>query len=218
MSSTELEVKSIKPVNPFYITGLPRSRTAWLAVAMSDWRVSACLHEPLVRADYRDDGSLEIQSLTRMFVRTHCPYVGLSDSGLSVMAPDLPEIAPGPILVVRRDPEEVVDSLTRYLGGERDVHAGGVALMQQALDAFVVRHAALVKVVEFDALGSTDIMRQIWHHLLPSEIKFQRRRVESLQPLRIDPDPARVLEGATDSAVKQAQARYTMPVQDVPPE
>lgn len=221
MPAEEKSQKEQKQV--FYITGLPRSRTAWLSVAMSDWRVSACLHEPLVRVTYgrpaqvhpidRDiipgTEGVDVAELARMLDATRCPRTGISDAGLPIVAPELPELMPGPILIVWRDPTEVIDSLTAYLGGDRDVHAGGVALMHQKLQDFGLRHKDRALIVNFEDLSSMAIMRSIWTHLLPG-VPFQRRRIESLQRLRIDPDPARLFEGATESATRAGRRAMGM--------
>lgn len=69
--------------------------------------------------------------------------------------------------------------------------------MQERLLAFARSYSHMG--VDFERLNEPDIMRAIWRHLLPG-VLFQRRRVESLQRLRIDPDPARLLDGVTDSA------------------
>lgn len=186
--------------NVFYVTGLPRSRTAWLSVALSDWTRSACLHEPLARLDeYTPEVVLSMLDATR------CPNVGIADSGLPVVAPDLPALIPGPVLIVWRDPREVIASLTRYLGGDESVHAGGVAAMHARLGDFGRRHEHMM--IAFEDLNSIEAMKRVWVHLLPS-VPFQRRRIESLMRLRIDADPARLLEGASASAIESARKEF----------
>lgn len=195
----------------FYVTGMPRSRTAWLSVALSDWTNSACLHEPLAKITYGRPASVhpidgdvipssegvDAVELKSLLEATRCNFAGISDSGLPVVASDLPTLLPGPILIVWREPDDVIDSLTAYLGGDRDVHAGGVALMHAALSTFASSHDCMV--VDFEQLSEMDTMRKIWGHLLPG-LQFQRRRIESLQRLRIDPDPATLLDGVSESA------------------
>lgn len=215
---------------PFYVTGLPRSRTAWLSVALSDWQQSVCLHEPLARMTYgtyeRPDpdtdtmttveGRLVLSNLTSALLSMGRPFAGIADSGLPVVAPDLPTLLPGPVLVVWRDPDEVIESLVNYLGGDRDTHAGGVALMQACLVAFVEQLASVpwestkhpVLSVEFDQLSDMRCMQSVWRHLLPG-VPFNRHRIDSLQRLRIDPDPAQLLDGLTDSARSAAVERLT---------
>lgn len=181
----------------FYVTGLPRSRTAWLSVALSDYTRVACLHEPLAWLDeYTPEALLKLLDATR------CPTAGVADSGLPVVAPDLPSLLPGPVLIVWRDPEQVITSLARYLGGDESVHAGGVAAMHARLDGF--RHRYEHMTVRFEDLGSLEVMRSVWQHLIP-HLPFQRRRIESLMRMRIDVDPARLLEEATEAAKTAAQ-------------
>ncbi len=185
------------PVQPFYITGLPRSRTAWLAVALSDYRLSACLHEPLARVTAYDRSTI-----SNLLEAQHTKFAGMSDSGLPVVAPDLPDILPGPVLVVWRNPDEVIDSLVRYMGGKRETHAGGIALLHARLAEFASRHSVMI--VDFDDLAREDVMRQVWSHLLPGTT-YQRRRIAELQRLRIDPVPSTLLDGVTDFAQTKVQ-------------
>lgn len=207
------------PGSTFYVTGLPRSRTAWLAVALSDWHQVACLHEPLARVAYQSDSwaephtsgsstTVELSELKSMLNATHCPHAGISDSGLPIVAPDLPTILPGPILVVWRDPRDVIESLTTYLGGDIDIHAAGVAAMVDRLERFAGQHDTMA--VEFDALSDLETLRKIWYFLLPG-VRFQKRRIESLIPLRIDPDPAKLLDGVTASAAATARSSINLP-------
>lgn len=224
MSSTGERVAVEQSFQPFYITGLPKSRTAWLSVALSDWRTSACLHEPLAKMRYEtlvksnvdgsmtalEDSRLVLSDLTTALLATHCPFAGLSDTGLAIVAADLPALLPGPVLIVWRDPGEVIKALVEYLGGDPEVHAGGVALMFERLQAFCERYSAAgaLMQVDFESLSSTDTMRQIWRHLLPGGPVFQRRRIEALQRLRIEPQPEHLLDGITDSAMSAVKERF----------
>lgn len=185
-------------MQPFYVTGLPRSRTAWLSVALSDWSQSACLHEPLLRWP---DSSAETAAAE--LAKTRTPFAGMSDSGLAVAAPDLVGLLPGPSLIVWRNPIQVLDSLTKYMPGSNvDELAGMLALLHHRLAIFHARYEPMV--VQFDALSDINTMREIWHHLLPG-VKFQRRRIESLQSMRIDPDPATLLDGTHPARMEQMQ-------------
>lgn len=185
---------------PFYITGLPRSRTAWLSVAFSDYQRVSCLHEPLART--------EPDQISDLLAAQRTPFAGLSDSGLAIAAPDLPDILPGPIVIIWRDPEEVIRSLSQYLGGSEEVHAGGVALMSTTLVQFASRYEHLG--VDFNDLSSTDTMRQVWAYLLP-DVPFHRRRIEQLQKMRIEPDRDQLLDGLSDSIRGRVMAAIEPP-------
>lgn len=185
-----------KPLRVFYITGLPRSRSAWLSVALSEYRLTSCLHEPLARM-----ASYSPSAVQAVLSAAHTPFAGISDAGLPVVAPDLPAQLPGPIVVVLRDPADVAESLARYLGGAVEAHLGGVALMTERLHAFIERYDVddRLLVVDFYDLARNDVMRKVWEHLVPGT-PFQRRRIESLQRLRIEPVVDRLLDGLTDAA------------------
>lgn len=184
------------------------SRLAWLSVALSDWRTSACLHEPLARAS-------DAAWISRALDATRCKFAGISDAGLPIMLPELPFLMPGPIVIVDRDPVDVINSLTAYFGGDDpEVHAVGVALMQAKLEDFACECAKQQGAlhVDFEQLTEMYVMRSVWEHLLPGE-PFQRRRIEALQRLSIESRPEQLLEGVSDearAAVANAE-RSTLP-------
>lgn len=180
-------IADMPTVQPFYVTGLPCSGTSWLSVALSDWRTVACLDHPLVRMDTYDP-----QAIMGLLDATKCLRAGISDPGLPLVAPELPALLPGPVVVIWRSPDEVADALHAYLGGDLETHTGGVLLLASRLEAFCRRHvdSGQLLYVNFEEGGQFEMstMRGIWEHLLLG-VPFQRRRIESLRHLRIDPDP-----------------------------
>jgi hypothetical protein len=187
----------------FYVTGLPRSRTSWLATLLSHGDDSLCLHEPLART--------APDRLHQLFAEVETRYAGIADCGLPVVAPDLPLQIPGPILVVVRDPVEVIASLARYFGGEEDSHAGGVALLHQRLLEFLELnpdHAT----IPFEALDDFDSVAQAWSYLLP-DIDPPKLRIRELMRMRIDPLPEKLFEGANDAAIEAAKLTLTKSAQ-----
>jgi hypothetical protein len=176
---------------PFYITGLPRSRTAWLSVVLSDYQRVSCLHEPLARTDPTN--------VEFLLTAQRTPFAGISDPGLSVVAPDLPELLPGPIVIVWRDPGEVIESIINQLGGSAEVHEGGIAALHFSLIKFANTHPHMD--INFDDLPSMDVVRSIWSYLLP-ELPFQRRRIEQLQRLKIEADRSHP-DGGIDESIRE---------------
>lgn len=87
----------------FYVTGLPRSGTAWFANLLTVHN-HYCFHEPSI--DF-DGFEREVFIKRRLY-----EGVGISDSSLCTYYEDI--VRPGePMLIIIREPSEVRDSLNR---------------------------------------------------------------------------------------------------------
>lgn len=144
----------------FFITSLPRSRTAWWAVAATTAE-SSCVHEPLkATSKFRD-----LQAIWDVAGTKHR---GVSDSGLSVqLGRILLDIGPK-TLIVQRDPRDAMDSLVRYLPWRPIDYVSLHAHLQQcqaAIDEWKAH--PLVKVVPYDALAYEDVVRDCFSWIIP---------------------------------------------------
>ncbi len=145
----------------FLITGLPRSRTAWLAVAATRANV-ICHHEPSAWLKDPDD-------LTRLWNEPN-HVVGISDSALGIILPELLQ-AHGPrTLIVKRSPEAVRSSVAAYLA------AGGLSVADADLSRRLARlgsvlasceNSPLVRVVEFESLRHIETVKSVLSWLTP---------------------------------------------------
>src|ERR1700676_5601924 len=91
---------------PFLITGLPRSRTAWLARVATIEGWSKCEHEPSIRLGSYDH-------LLAYWNAQPGPYLGISDYHLSQILPNILKTVQSRTLIVGRDHDEVRTSLRR---------------------------------------------------------------------------------------------------------
>jgi len=148
--------------NRFFITGLPRSRTAWLAVALS--RSNAiCHHEP--SAWLKDHEALE--ELWAPSVVS----IGVSDSALGVAIGPILEAFGPRTLIVQRPIEDVLTSIAGYLG------KGGFEVNHERLRRRLLfindklhkhhRHP-LVRVVAYEDLTNVETVRNVIGWLTPS--------------------------------------------------
>ena len=148
--------------NRFFITGLPRSRTAWMTVATS--RSNAiCHHEP--SAWLKDE--IALADLWAPSVVS----IGISDSALgSVIGAVLTAYQPR-TLVIRRPVNDVVRSCNAYVG------KGGLRMDQAKLvhrlrwlerQLAAVAHHPLVKTVDYQELNSVEVVKDCIHWLTPS--------------------------------------------------
>lgn len=145
-------------MQPFLITGLPRSRTAWWAVVAST-PYSICLHEPAKDCQtFKELKDLWLSMPT---------YAGFSDSGLALqLGRILKEIKPR-TLIVDRDPQDVLASFKKYWGKKFDEDAAQ-RLLAGAM-AELQKHAKnpLVRTVKFEALNDYDTAAECYRWLMP---------------------------------------------------
>lgn len=157
----------------FYVTGLPRSRTAWLARLFSYGR-SYCLHDAMVRPGWRD----ELDTL-------QFAAAGLSDSGLSLVDPSKLE---GKVLVVRRDPAECLRSflaMPPYPGiGKIEPRAAAniLGVMLVGLDA---HEAAGARVVKYEDLDDADVVRSTWNWLIGDVQPWSETHYREMRHMRV---------------------------------
>ena len=127
---------------PFFITGLPRSRTAWFSVATSTPE-SVCHHEPTAwLSDWPE--------LVRLWTESKFRYVGISDSGLGMLLPSiLDELRPR-TLIIRRSVDQVEESFHRY-GIHNPIMRKRLEALQEMLRLY--ENHPLVRVIPYNELS-----------------------------------------------------------------
>lgn len=155
---------------PFLITGLPRSRTAWLShVATIDgW--SSCHHEPTLTMS----GPMD---LVYFYQRHPEHYVGVSDSHLSQILPIIMDLAI-PTLIVLRDPNEVHKSLEHLGMSTRLLPACLYGIAQ------VTGHK-LVRTIDYKDLNNSYKLRAALRWLMP-EAEISINRLRQMQSMHIE--------------------------------
>jgi hypothetical protein len=164
---------------PFLITGLPRSRTAWMAAYLTNGRVM-CKHEPL---KYLSDVS-ELPDAIYSEYHTHS---GLSDSGAGYFLPWIMKNLDPPTVIIERDIEEVNHSMqvNGYVMGD------ALRLLRERLHAF--KYHPRVLWVSYDSLNDKHTMEAIHFHLLPS-VAFDEERFEQFKQFLINVDQSVVID------------------------
>jgi hypothetical protein len=160
---------------PFFITGLPRSRTAWFSVAAQHSK-SICFHEPTVyMKNWRQLKSLWTDKGMS---------VGVSDSGLGMMLPRILDEVKPKTLIIRRPLTEVVRSIERYFDhyAPNDLLMKRLISLNQALD---VEHP-LVRSIEYKDLnhdtieqalvwltgGANPMLHQLMHLNIQADLSY----------------------------------------------
>ena len=178
---------------PFLITGLPRSRTAWMAGFFCTGNVF-CLHEPLAKL-------YDITEAGRVFQSDYHSHAGISDSGAGFFLPWIMENVNPQTLIIERDPDFVAKDLA-----ENGMPVGDnvMPVLMRKLEEF--RHHPKVMWVHFDSLGNKRIMEKIWFHLLPG-VPFDHERYEQFNDLNIQANIPKVKAYA---ALNQDRQRHML--------
>lgn len=147
----------------YLITGLPRSRTAWMAAFME------CAHEPTAQMDTLFD----IESFYE-------ENEGCSDSGMGWWLPWISRQIKPRILIIVRPIADVEESLFREF--PELPRTNYCAKLAEAL--LPLRYAPGVMTVSFSALSDIATMRRVFWHLRPG-VPFDEGRYLEMNKKRI---------------------------------
>lgn len=177
---------------PFLITGLPRSRTAWLTAAANTVADTMCLHE--VTADLP-----RWQSIFGIWEEPWDAFhVGIADSALGFRLSEIIAYAAPRILIVERPQAEVEESLAR-IGVAKSNYC---TLLAEKLEVFKTH--PLVRHVAYANLADTAEVVRCMAHLLPGATICEAK-IAALQCLNIQADIGRALEMAPSRCDKAAE-------------
>lgn len=155
----------------FFITGLPRSGTAWLANFLSYGRDVFCYHEASAfdldkPADNRQQRALSLMDLTG--AREGISRVGNACSDVLNWPTDLP----GEVVIIRREAQDSLASLKRaWRGWGQDpsvldeVYDRNLCVYEKFLEKFESR--ALM--VDFSELWTLKAAARIWEHCVGTD-------------------------------------------------
>ena len=165
-----------KLINKFFITGLPRSRTAWLSTFFTGDNCF-CYHEVLRVSNGFDDAIQKLLNRKEM-------YVGNSDSSLPIWIDKIDHILKhSPIVIIERDIDEVTNSLTNLFG---DYDYTGI------LDS-TLEHIEIIKdrynyiSIDYNELSKQSCLETIWNFCTP-KIPFDKDKFETLRTINISID------------------------------
>lgn len=172
---------------PYFITGLPRSRTAWLSVLLT-WDTSFCFHEASSTC-----GPISRLPHAMGLIDGMCayPHIGNSDPNLGLFSGEMLDMFPkSKWLFIHRD---MVDS---YLAMAEAMSSEGITPDMDALKRLVSRTLCgitdlTMKLprerklhVNYGDLRQESTIRAIWEYLLPAT-SFPVERYRMLEGMRI---------------------------------
>lgn len=144
--------------NYFFITGLPRSRTAWISNLFSH-RNSYCYHELIRHAD-------SIKEMAQLLKQRPETFVGTCDSTFPFYADQMiQEIPACKIVIVEREPHEVFDSLLEAFGREHATQLG--ELVDMTLEAIeVLKKRYHTTSIPFEEMNDHATVMMMWESLV----------------------------------------------------
>lgn len=146
----------------FFITGLPRSRTAWFSVATTT-ATSVCYHEPVARLQ-------SYVELREFWAPKFGIDIGVSDSGLALYAPEILADLNPRTLIIERSLDDVIASFLAYAKHTSIVvdEARSRKFAQRCLDALDrIKSHPQVKTASFESLDDYATMLCAMRWLLP---------------------------------------------------
>lgn len=179
----------------FVVFSLPRSRSAWLSVLLSQYDVVG--HDVGL-----DAGSVDA------FI--HAPYLGTCETGAQFAWRLIKRLVPHVrMAVVLRDPHEVAESLARFgMGGKMLLPE----MQMRHDDLLTIADQKDVMVLEHSQLGSFEHCERLFNHLTDGSLLEDR--FDQLKPMNIQVDMKAVLEKTIRNAPRiealKAEARGLM--------
>jgi hypothetical protein len=173
-------------MRPFFILGLPRSRTAWLANFLC-YGPAFCFHEALIGCD-------SIKSYARRLCAVDAEHVGDSSSGTVFFIDDIMHLFPeARLVVVERNQDECKVSMTETGFPADAVIDDTLAMLEYTKTAYKPM------VIAFDALTKNGC-EDIWDHCIGGhkDTRFYRR-LELLDGLHIEVVMAKKVAEITDN-------------------
>ncbi len=168
----------------FLITGLPRSRTAWLAAILSTEKI-LCWHEPINKFGSVGAVKAMLDNLEGY------QAIGISDSSVGLEADFyMAYFYEYPIVIINRKESEVITSLSKFLGIDKKQSIKIVDTISEGLER--MRKVRAVMEIDYNDLNDSTIVEGIWNYCT-NEMPFDFFRCELFQNLLINQHAAKVI-------------------------
>ena len=172
----------------FLITGLPRSKTAWMSVVASTVSGAICYHEPMSHMK-------SWECCFELWKKSPYRHTGVSDSHLGFHLKRIVQQASPRVLVILRDEREVEASL-ESLGFPKSNYC---SLLRQGIDAFLAEPNADVAVARFEGLQDPNMVVRCLEHLMPG-CHPQMTRIREFMSMNVQADMDLVWKRAIESS------------------
>lgn len=164
----------------FFITGLPRTRSSWLANFFTIGN-TYCFHE----LSNNHKGTL---TLREELVSRKEGYIGISDSMLPFYYEPLAEtLQEQRLVIVDRPFGDVVDSLTKWLRNTNTDMKSVVRILEKSSKRLhTIRDRYKHMQVYFRDLDKPEVVEKLWYYCVPG-VEFDRERYEMLNRFKVEP-------------------------------
>ena len=162
-----------KLMNKFFITGLPRSRTAWLSTFFTGDNCF-CYHEVIRISDSFDNAVEKMLNRKEM-------YVGNSDSSLPFWMNKIDHVLiHSPIVIIERDIDEATNSLVNTFG--KYDYTKIIDLTLEGIENIKKRYNYIT--IDYNKLNEQACLEIIWDFCTPN-IPFDKDKFEMLNTINI---------------------------------
>lgn len=163
--------------NNFFITGLPRSRTSWLANFFT-YNSSFCYHEATRFCT-------NIRDLKELMGNHTAINIGNADPAMLYIMNDALKAFPGAkVVLIERELHETIDSfIDFYTSYEYNRIQEWIEYMFEMMEKVKQKYDVLT--VRHDALNKMEECKKLWNYLLPDE-PFDEKRWNLLDELYIN--------------------------------
>lgn len=185
---------------PFFVTGFPRSGTAWCANLLTSGG-ALCPHEV---TQWGPGGDIWMYS---------SEYRGTADPSILVTTTMVQDNADAPVVWIRRDRATAESSFAKYIEKAGiEMPEGGITALFDRIEtaaglALVGRENVLV--VDFDTLFTVESAEKIWKHCLP-KLPFDRVRAKILCGMNVQQDLRRAWNHQSPNPL-EAEERPELP-------
>jgi len=168
----------------FFITGLPRSRTSWLANFFT-YKDSFCFHELCQYG--RDFMQLHQKMCTRVE-----SYVGTSDCAVPYYFDDIIQVGDTwSLAIVERDFDDIEESLVNFHGKLTGEEYKALETSKQKIDIFKNKYNPYI--IKFEDLNNINKVEELWYHCIPG-LEFDADRFELLNTMNIQPEKKQYMD------------------------
>jgi len=180
-------------MNRFFITGLPRSRTAWLSNFFT-YKDSYCFHELI------NYGS-NYMELHHVMANRAESYIGTADCGVPFYFDDIVQLSElWRLAIVERDPIDVFNSLTAFFGTLNDEQKKFFDMSLEKLEILKNRYDP--HIIKYEDLDNITEIEHLWYHLIPG-LHFDPDRYTMINRMNIQPEKKKFLDNLNKENVRQ---------------
>ncbi len=177
----------------FFITGLPRSRTAWFSTFFTG-NNSFCYHEIIRVSDGFDDAIQKLLNRKEM-------YVGNSDSSLPIWIDKIDHVlTDSPIVIIERDVDEVTNSLINVFG--KHDYTKTLDLTLEGLEIIKKKYNYIT--IDYNKLNKQAYLEMIWNFCTPN-IPFDKDKFETLKTINVSINKESYMRNLLEDGIKIKQ-------------